>query len=103
MELLGVPQELIDSKGVTSPEVAEAMAVGCRARLKTDLAVSTTGVAGPQDESPDRPAGYVVVGLAWEGGSSSLQFSWIGTRQEVQRRTARLALNRARLHLLRAV
>jgi nicotinamide-nucleotide amidase len=103
MELLGVPQELIDSKGVVSPEVAEAMAVGCRARLKTDLAVSTTGVAGPQAESPDRPAGYVVVGLAWEGGSSSLQFSWLGTRQEVQRRTARLALNRARLHLLRAV
>lgn len=101
MELLGVPQELIDEKGVVSPEVAEAMAIGCRTRLRTDLAVSTTGVAGPHDEGPDRPVGYVVVGLAWEGGSSSTSFSWLGTRQEVQRRTARLALNRARLHLLR--
>jgi competence/damage-inducible protein CinA-like protein len=101
MELLGVPQELIDEKGVVSAEVAEAMAVGCRARLGTDLAVSTTGVAGPHDEGPDRPAGFVCVGLAWEGGSSSASFSWLGTRREVQRRTARLALNRARLHLLR--
>jgi nicotinamide-nucleotide amidase len=100
VELLGVPQTLIDSYGAVSGPVAEAMAVGCRTRLRTDLAVSTTGVAGPQDLGPDKPAGLVYVGLAWSGGVSSVCFSWTGTRTEVQRRTAKLALNRVRLHLL---
>jgi nicotinamide-nucleotide amidase len=100
VELLGVPQDLLDAKGAVCAEVAEAMAVGCRTRLRTDLAVSTVGVAGPGDLGPDRPAGLVHTGLAWEGGSSSATFSWLGTRDEVQRRTARMALNRVRLHLL---
>jgi nicotinamide-nucleotide amidase len=99
VELLAVPQTLIDAHGAVSEQVAEAMAVGCRTRLRTDLAVSTTGVAGPQDLSPDKPAGLVYVGLAWDGGVSSVRFSWSGTRAEVQSRTAKLALNRVRLHL----
>jgi len=57
-------------------------------------------VAGPGDLSPSMPAGLVWAGLAWAGGSSSHTFSWTGTRQEVRARAARLALNRARLHLL---
>jgi nicotinamide-nucleotide amidase len=100
VELLGVPQTLLDAKGAVSAEVAEAMAVGCRTRLRTDLAVSTVGVAGPADAGPDRPIGLVYVGLAWQGGASSVSFSWIGTRAEVQSRTAKLALNRVRLRLL---
>jgi nicotinamide-nucleotide amidase len=98
--LLGVPEALLDEKGAVSSEVAEAMAVGCRTRLRTDLAVSTVGVAGPASGGPDQPVGKVFVALAWEGGAASTSFSWIGTRTEIQRRTARLALNRARLHLL---
>jgi nicotinamide-nucleotide amidase len=100
VDLLGVSQHLIDAHGAVSAEVAEAMAVGCRTRMRTDLAVSTVGVAGPGDLGPDKPAGMVFIGLAWEGGSSSSGFSWSGTRTEVQRRTAKLALNRVRLHLL---
>jgi nicotinamide-nucleotide amidase len=100
VELLGVPQSLLDAKGAVSAEVAEAMAIGCRTRLRTDLAVSTVGVAGPADAGPGRPVGLVYVGLAWQGGASSVSFSWIGTRAEVQSRTAKLALNRVRLHLL---
>jgi nicotinamide-nucleotide amidase len=101
-ELLGVPQGLLDAKGAVSGEVAEAMAVGCRTRLGTDLAVSTVGVASPGDAGPDRPVGLVYAGLAWDGGAGAVSFSWTGTRAEVQRRTAKLALNRVRLHLLRS-
>ncbi len=101
VELLGVAQSLIDQKGAVSPEVAEAMAVGCRTRLKTDLAMSTTGVAEPAAASPDKPVGLVHIGLAWEGGSTAVSFSWSGTRDEIRRRTAKMALNRVRLHLLR--
>jgi nicotinamide-nucleotide amidase len=101
VELLGVPQALLDAKGAVSAEVVEAMAVGCRARLGTDLAVSTTGLAGPGGATTDKPVGLVYVGLAWEGGCSSLSTSWAGTRAEVRNRTAKLALNRVRLHLAR--
>src|SRR5262249_19704554 len=67
-DLLGVPQQLLDEKGAVCAEVAEAMAVGCRNCLQTDLAVSTTGVAGPDPLGPDKPAGLVYVGIAWDGG-----------------------------------
>jgi PncC family amidohydrolase len=99
-ELLGVPAALLQEKGAVSAEVAEAMAVGCRTRLGTDLAVSTVGVAGPGDLGPELPAGLLYVGLAWEGGSSTTRLSWPGTRADVQRRAAKTALNRVRLHLL---
>lgn len=98
---LAVPQELIDAHGAVSAPVAEALAVGCRTRIGTDLAVSVVGVAGPEPLGPDRPVGLVHVGLAWEGGAGSWSHSWTGTRDEVRRRTVKLALNRIRLHLLR--
>ncbi|MBI2807163.1 MAG: competence/damage-inducible protein A [Planctomycetes bacterium] len=99
-DLLGVPQELLDVHGAVSAQVAEAMAIGCRERMKTDLAVSTTGLAGPGGATPDKPIGLVYVGLAWDGGVSSTAFSWAGTRSEIQSRTAKMALNVVRLKLL---
>jgi nicotinamide-nucleotide amidase len=101
-ELLSVPRTLIEEHGVVSAPVAEAMAVGCRARFHTDLAVSTTGIAGPSGGTADKPVGLVFVGLAWEGGCKAFRFSWLGTRAEVQSRTAKMALNHVRLHLLGA-
>ncbi|MFO0878090.1 MAG: competence/damage-inducible protein A [Gemmataceae bacterium] len=99
-ELLGVPASLLEAKGAVCPEVAQAMAVGCRQRLGADLAISTTGVAGPDDLGPELPAGLAYLGLAWEGGVLSTRVHWMGNRQEVRSRTARSALNLARLHLL---
>jgi nicotinamide-nucleotide amidase len=100
VEMLAVPQRLIDERGAVGTAVAEAMAVGCRTRFRSDLAVSTVGIAGPGGGSPDKPAGSVHVGLAWDSGSASFHFSWVGTRQEVQSRTAKMALNAVRLRLM---
>ncbi len=100
-KLLGVPAALLAEHGAVSAPVAEAMALGARERFGTDLAVSTTGLAGPGGAEPGKPVGLVYVGLAWAGGVSSTSFSWSGTRTEVQSRTAKLALNTVRLHLLR--
>jgi nicotinamide-nucleotide amidase len=99
-KLLGVPQALLDEHGAVSAPVAEAMAAGCRERFGTDLAVSTTGLAGPGGAEPGKPVGLVYVGLAWDGGVSSASLSWAGTRTEIQSRTARMALNVVRLHLI---
>src|SRR5262249_34688607 len=98
--LLGVSSHLIEAHGVISAPVVGAMAVGCRVRFHTDLAVSTVGLAGPGGGTPEKPVGLALVGLAWSGGVSSWTHSWSGTRQEIQSRTAKMALNRVRLYLL---
>jgi nicotinamide-nucleotide amidase len=103
MEMLALPQDLIDEHGTVSAAVVEAMAVCCRTRFRTELAVSTVGLAGPGGGSADKPVGLVYAGLAWAGGATSQTFSWIGTRREIQSRTAKMALNSVRLHLLRNV
>ena len=59
--LLGVPKPLLDRCGAVSPEVAEAMAAGARARGGTDLGVATTGYAGPDTPSDGQPIGRVFI------------------------------------------
>src|SRR5262249_11919069 len=99
VQLLGVPQGLIDEHGAVRREVAEAMAVGCRTLMNTDLAVATTGLAGPGGGMPEKPVGLVYVALAWDGGVTSTTWHWLCTRAEVQSRTAKMALNLVRLRL----
>jgi competence/damage-inducible protein CinA-like protein len=101
LRLLGVPPALVEEHGVVSKAVAEAMAVGCRRLLQSDLAVSTVGLAGPGGALPDRPVGMVFAALAWEGGVTSRASNWLASRAEVQSRTAKMALDLTRLHLQR--
>ena len=68
-ELLGVPLETIAAHGAVSAETAAAMARGALARAPVDLAISVTGVAGPDGGSGAKPVGLIIVGLARRDGS----------------------------------
>lgn len=99
VQALDVAAELIERHGVVSGPVAEAMAEGARRRCGADLAVSTTGWAGPGDGGPGQPAGLAFIGLATPNGTISRKFNWFGSRKEVQSRVAKSALNLVRLWL----
>jgi nicotinamide-nucleotide amidase len=68
-EMLGVPAELIASVGAVSEPVAQRMAEGALRHSPADIAVSVTGVAGPDGGSAGKPVGLVCFGLARRGGA----------------------------------
>jgi len=95
---LGVSQATIDGPGVVSEECAREMAEGARRLFHADVAVSDTGVAGP-DPHDGKPPGTVCVALAWDGGEQSRCFRAPGDRDMVRRWTEQAALDLLRRHL----
>ena len=84
-DVLGVPEEVLSTKGAVSPECAAAMAEGVRRLLKTDLAVSLTGIAGPGGGSAEKPVGLVWFGLASQAGTATEKKIFPGDREAVRR------------------
>lgn len=98
--LLGVPQDLLDRYGAVSPQVAEAMARGAKAALGCDIALSTTGVAGPDADDRGNPIGLVYLGLAWGDQCRITEFrAGPVERERVRRQAAQTALDLLRRHL----
>jgi nicotinamide-nucleotide amidase len=92
-DVLGVPAELIERHGAVSDEVASAMAEGALARAGADLAVATTGVAGPGGGSDDKPVGTVWIALARRGGKTVAERRQLsGDRDRIRTLTANAAL-----------
>ncbi|CAM3028338.1 competence/damage-inducible protein A [Lactiplantibacillus plajomi] len=95
-QLVNVPQQTIDQDGVVSEATAIAMADGAREQLATDVAVSFTGVAGP-DDLEGQPAGTVWIGLAYPGQATQAhQFNFAGDRQKVRQRSVMAGLDMIR-------
>ena len=95
---LGVSEKLLVKHGAVSAEVAAAMAEGARERLRADVAVSVTGVAGPGGGTPEKPVGLVYVHAAGPDGSLSRVLDLPGERGQIRLRATVTAL-----HLLRAL
>ena len=82
--VLGVPEEVLATKGTVSSECAAAMAEGARRLLKTDLAVSITGIAGPGGGSAEKPVGLVWFGVASTSGTITEKKVFPGDREAVR-------------------
>jgi nicotinamide-nucleotide amidase len=95
-EELGVPDELLAAHGAVSAEVAEAMARGARERLGVDVAVSVTGVAGPDGGTKDKPVGLVFVHASGPDGEATRRLDLPGDREMVRGRATAAALHLVR-------
>ncbi|HTY41029.1 MAG TPA: competence/damage-inducible protein A [Thermoanaerobaculia bacterium] len=98
--LLDVPDETLRQHGAVSPETALAMARGARGRFGADVAVSVTGIAGPDGGTPEKPVGTVHFGLsAREGKEIASERLFGGDRAVVRRAASVQALETLRRYL----
>lgn len=93
VSLLGVPRDAISEHGAVSDIVASAMAEGALAQSGADIAISITGIAGPDGGTKAKPVGLVYMALA-ETGCDALvkRYVFAGTRTDVRRAAVGAAL-----------
>jgi nicotinamide-nucleotide amidase len=100
MEELGIPADMLELEGAVSRAVVEKMALGVREALRTDWSIATSGIAGPDGGTPERPVGTVWIAVAGPDGVVSVQGNFPGTRDLVIERSALAAINMLRKALL---
>jgi nicotinamide-nucleotide amidase len=93
---LGVPEDVLQEHGAVSAEAAAAMARGARERLGADVAVSVTGVAGPDGGTEEKPVGLVFLHASGPTGEQQLRFDFPGDRATIRGRAAVAALHLVR-------
>jgi nicotinamide-nucleotide amidase len=99
-DLLGVDPTLIEKHGAVSPKVAEAMARGALERFGADVAVSVTGIAGPEGGSEEKPVGYVCFHALLADDRELARDPVIpGGREDIRERSALVGLHMLRILL----
>lgn len=102
---LGVNRELLGIHGAVSEPVVEAMAKNALKLAKANVALSISGIAGPDGATQNKPVGTVCIGMAWESATkfaeaTSRTFNFPGDREMVRDRSAKMALSLLRYHLM---
>ena len=100
VRLLGVKEETLKKYGAVSEECAMEMAKGAAERAGTDVGLSTTGIAGPDGGSDEKPVGTVYVGFFAQGRNFARKFTFSGTRDRIRERAVYSALNLLRKEVL---
>ena len=100
IQILGVPEKLIQEESAVSSSVAIAMAQGVAEKLDTDYGLSVTGYAGPVGGTGKDPVGTVYIGLHTPSGTLSQRFSWKSGRLATKKRALHAALDLLRRKLI---
>lgn len=94
--LLGVPEALIGKHGAVSGPVAEAMASGVRDRFGVDIGLAVTGIVGPTGGTPEKPVGFVCMGVSTDQKTFFRRFQFGTERTVNKRRSSQAALDLVR-------
>lgn len=100
MRRLGVKEETLEEFGAVSHQTAVEMAMGIASTSNADIGLSTTGIAGPEGGSDEKPVGLVYIGLYYNGKVTSIKKVFTGDRRKIRERAARTALNQVRCLLV---
>ena len=100
IQRLGVDESLLTEYGAVSEQVAAAMAEGAAKTSGADVGLSTTGIAGPDGGTADKPVGLVYLGLYIPGkGTATKKLTMTGDRMKIRARATISALDFLRLTL----
>ena len=100
-ETLCIDSDILEKYGAVSEECAIAMAKNAAIKANADIAVSTTGIAGPSGGSDEKPVGLVYVGIYNRGKTGVEKFVFNGNRSVVRENAAACALNLLRLEIMK--
>ena len=92
MNVLGVDEQTLKGCGAVSEQTVKQMAEGVRRLMKTDIAIATSGVAGPTGGTPDKPVGTVWMAWATAEGTKAECLHFGGDREQVTARACTAAL-----------
>lgn len=101
ISLIGVTEEAIDKYGAVSESVVTQMAQNGREKLGVDYCIATSGIAGPEGGSDDKPVGLVWIGVAGPEGTTVKKFLFGENRERNIQMSTFTALNMLRCNLLR--
>ena len=95
MNILGVKKETLENFGAVSEECAREMAIGVSRLFKSDVAIATTGIAGPSGGSKDKPVGLVYIGVKIGEEIEVRKYVFKGKRTEIKEKIANRAIQDA--------
>ena len=98
--MLGVSPHLLDEKGAVSSEVAKVMALKAREKIKADIGLSVTGIAGPGGGSDQKPVGLVYIAISDKIKTECFKNQFYGARVSIKMKTMITALDILRRKLL---
>ena len=90
--LLGVSHATLETYGAVSEQTAEEMAAGARCAAHADMSIVSTGIAGPDGGTKEKPVGLVYLGCASRNGVTVERYVFSGSRQEVRMSAVHAAL-----------
>lgn len=89
IKYLGVQEETLSRYGAVSRQVAKEMAEGIKRNAKSKIGLATTGIAGPDGGSVEKPVGLVYLGIALPRETYTYELRLDGTRQEIREKAVR--------------
>jgi PncC family amidohydrolase len=92
MEILGVSEQTLINYGAVSEQTVLEMARGVRSALNTDIGISSSGIAGPDGGSVEKPVGLAWLGLSASELEQAEQFMFSGDRYQIKKQATQTAI-----------